>query len=102
MFYEAGVEEFLSLVKHAEYIITNSFHGMIMSVQYHRPFVVFSREQCDTKITELLELFGLSDRMLINGMEQFEPIDYDSVHKRIAEARTKAQDFLRMELSLLG
>ncbi len=102
MFYEAGVEEFLSLVKHAEYIITNSFHGMIMSVQYCRPFVIFSREQCNTKITELLELFGLSDRMLINGSEQYEPIDYDSVHKRIAEARTKAQDFLKMELCLLG
>lgn len=102
MFYEAGVEEFLSLVKHAEYIITNSFHGMIMSVQYRRPFVIFSREQCDTKITELLELFGLSDRMLINGSEQFEPIDYNAVHKQIAEARVKAQDFLRMELNLLG
>ena len=102
MLYEAGVEDFLSLVKHAEYIITNSFHGMIMSVQYRRPFVIFSREQCDTKITEFLELFGLSDRMLINGEEQFEPIDYVFVHKRIAEARVKAQDFLRMELSLLG
>ena len=102
MFYEAGVEEFLSLVKHAEYIITNSFHGMIMSVQYRRPFVIFSREQCDTKITELLELFGLSDRMLIDGSEQYKTIDYDSVHKRIAEARVKAQDFLKMELNLLG
>lgn len=101
MFYEAGVEEFLSLVKHAEYIITNSFHGMIMSVQYRRPFVIFSREQCDTKISELLELFGLSDRMLIDGMEQFEPIDYDTVHKRIAEARTIAHNFLKIELSLL-
>ena len=102
MFYEAGVEEFLSLVKHAEYIITNSFHGMIMSVQYRRPFVIFSREQCDTKITELLELLGLSDRLLINGTEQYETIDYDAVHKQIAEARTKAQDFLKMELCLLG
>jgi len=102
MFYEAGVEEFLSLVKHAEYIITNSFHGMIMSVQYHRPFVIFSREQCDTKITELLELFGLSDRMLVNGTEQYTEIDYDSVHRRIVEARDTAQEFLRMELSLLG
>ena len=73
-----------------------------MSVQYRRPFVIFSREQCDTKITELLELFGLSDRMLINGSEQFEPIDYNAVHKQIAEARVKAQDFLRMELNLLG
>ncbi len=73
-----------------------------MSVQYRRPFVIFSREQCDTKITELLELFGLSDRMLINGSEQYEPIDYDLVHKRISEARAQAQDFLKMELSLLG
>ena len=102
MFYEAGVEEFLSLIKHAEYVVTNSFHGIIMGVQYRRPFVVFSREQCDTKITELLELFGLSDRMLISGMEQYETIDYNYVHKRVSEARTQALDFLKMELSLLG
>lgn len=102
MRYDAGVEEFLSLVKHAEYIITNSFHGMIMSVQYRRPFVIFSREQCNTKILELLELLGLSDRMLISGAEQFGSIDYDAVHERIAEARAKAQEFLKMELSLLG
>ena len=47
MFYEAGVEEFLSLVKYAEFIVTNSYHGMIFSVQYRRPFAIFSREQCD-------------------------------------------------------
>ncbi len=101
MFYEAGVEEFLSLVKHAQYIVTNSFHGMIMSVQYKRPFVIFSREQCDTKITELLELFGLSDRMLINGNENCKAVDYASVHERIEKARVQALDFLKMELSLL-
>ena len=31
MFYEAGVEEFLSLIKHAQFVVTNSFHGMILS-----------------------------------------------------------------------
>ena len=101
MFYEAGVEEFLSLVKHAQYIVTNSFHGMIMSVQYKRPFVIFSREQCDTKITELLELFGLSDRMLINGNEHCKAVDYASVHERIEKARVQALDFLKIEISLL-
>ena len=102
MFYEAGVEEFLSLVKHAEYVITNSFHGMIMSVQYRRPFVIFSREQCDTKITELLELFGLTDRMLFNGLEHYDPIDYGVVHQRISNARIQALEFLKLELNLLG
>ena len=44
MFYQAGVEEFLSLVKHAEFVVTNSFHGIILSAQFRRQFVIFSRE----------------------------------------------------------
>lgn len=103
MFYEAGVEEFLSLVKHAEYIVTNSFHGMIFGVQYRCPFVIFSREQCDTKITELLELFGLSDRMLVTGEENLrEKIDYKEVHNNIAAARDDSKQFLKKELELLN
>ena len=102
MFYEAGVEEFLSLVKYAEYVVTNSFHGMIFSVQFRRPFVIFSREQCDTKIEELLALFGLSDRMLVNGTESFkETIDYDRVHNQIDVARQTSKKFLKEELELL-
>ena len=100
MFYEAGVEEFLSLIKHAEFVVTNSFHGMIFSVQYRRPFVIFSREQCSNKISELLELFGLMDRMLVHGNEVFgEKIDYDAVHERIAKAREASEAFLEIELT---
>ena len=96
MFYEAGVEEFLSLVKYAEYVVTNSFHGIIFAVQYKKPFVVFSREQCNTKISEILELFGLKDRMLVTGKEKFNHnIDYDTVHKRIEKAKEKSLLFLK-------
>ncbi len=103
MFYEAGVEEFLSLVKHAEYIVTNSFHGMIFSVQYRRQFAIFSREQCDTKIEELLALFGLSDRRLVTGEESFrERINYDEVHESIGNARAFSNDFLKKELEILA
>ena len=58
MFYEAGVEEFLSLTKYAECVVTNSLHGTIFAVQYSKPLCVFSREQCDTKIKELLAFNG--------------------------------------------
>lgn len=101
MFYEAGVEEFLSLVHHAKFVVTNSFHGMIVSVHYRKPFVVFSREQCDTKIDEVLELFGLSDRKLISGIESFADIDYDKVHQNIATARKDSIEFLSNGLNKL-
>lgn len=100
MRYDAGVEEFLSLVHHAEYIVTNSFHGMIVAVHYHKPFVIFSREQCDTKIDEVLELFNLSDRKLVRASDWIPPMpDYEHVHKRIRLARTNSVDFLKESLS---
>lgn len=101
MFYEAGVEEFLSLVKHSEMIVTNSFHGIIFSVQYRKNFVVFSREQCDTKIRELLELFGLSDRMMISGKEKINLVQYEEVHSKIQMERKSSLTFLYNELNLM-
>ena len=102
MFYEAGVEEFLSLVKYADYIVTNSFHGMIFSVIYQRPFIIFSREQCDNKIAELLELFGINDRLFVSGNEP-EPktIDFKQVKKNIEIEKVKSIDFLKQTIDLL-
>ena len=102
MRYDAGVEEFLSLVKHAECLITNSFHGVIFAVQLRTPFYCFSREQGDTKIGEVLDLFGLSERIMIDGTEKMSPeIDYNPVHQRISEARKPAAEYLKYALRLL-
>ena len=102
MRYDTGVEEFLSLVKHAECVITNSFHGVIFAVQLRTPFYCFSREQGDTKIGEVLDLFGLSERIMIDGTEKVSSeINYDSVHQRIAEARKPAAEYLKYALGLL-
>lgn len=102
MFYNAGVEEFLSLVRHAEYVVTNSFHGMIFAVQYRKPFVIFSREQCNNKIDELLDLFGLKSHMLVSGKEEFaHEINYNQVHSRISIMRTQSIEFLKKELEML-
>ena len=102
MRYDAGVEEFLSLVKNAECVITNSFHGVIFAVQLRTPFYCFSREQGDTKIGAILDLFGLNDRIMVNGNEQMPSyINFDNVHERIAEARKPAEEYLRYALSLL-
>ncbi len=100
-FYKAGVEEFLSLVKHAECVVTNSFHGIIISVQYKRNFYGFTRQECNTKINELMALFGLDGHLYISGEEKHREPDYDDVHQRIAQAREKSIEFLNKSLALL-
>ena len=102
MFYEAGVEEFLALVRDAQLVVTNSFHGAIFAMQFSRPFWCFSREQADTKIEALLEIVGLEDRLLrVPTSFDAGSIDYADVHARLAAQRVKSLDFLRMELELL-
>lgn len=100
MCYEAGVEEFLSLVKHAEFVVTNSYHGMIFSIQFNVPFYIFSREQCNTKIHELLDRFDLKERLIqdINKISDNE-IDFDSVHDNIKLERKKSIKILTEELN---
>lgn len=102
MRYDAGVEEFLSLVRDAAFVVTNSFHGLIFAVQYSRPCFVFSREQGDSKIGEVLELFGMEDRLLHSGVSvPSSPIDYARVHGRIEKARQASVAFLKTELEIL-
>ena len=102
MMYKAGVEEFLSLVKNAEYVVTNSFHGLMFSVQFKKQFAIFSRETGDSKIAEALELFGLKDHLLTDYQDNILNVDdYDTVHARIAEARESSMEFLKKELELL-
>lgn len=103
MMYEAGVEEFLSLIKYAECIVTNSFHGIIMSVQFRKLFYGFTREQCDNKTQELTEMMGLNNRILVTGVEECpDTIDYDDVHQRIADARESSLRYLKKAIQLIA
>ena len=103
MMYEAGVEEFLSLIKCAECIVTNSFHGIIMSVQFRKLFYGFSREQCDNKTQELTVMMGLNNRMLVTGDEECpDTIDYDDVHQKIAATRESSILYLKNALQLIA
>ena len=99
MAYDAGVEEFLSLVKHSEYVVTNSFHAIIFAAQFCRPFVAFSRDYGDSKIAELLDLFGLAERLMVTGDEPLaDAIDYGAVYERLTPYRVDSFKFLKKEL----
>lgn len=101
MYYSAGVEEFLSLIKYAEYVVTNSFHGLIFSVQYKKRFSVFTREYGNRKIRELVNLLGLDCLNPLSGESGIETIDYSEVFSRIKTERYNSLQFLKQSLSIL-
>lgn len=102
MRYDAGVEEFLSLVKHANYVVTNSYHCLIFAIQFARDFYVFSREHCDRKIMELLQLLGLESRYCKSDViPQVMPIDYNYIRSVIEVRKEASLEYLERAIKKL-
>ena len=102
MRYDAGVEEFVGLVKNAAYLVTNSYHGMIVAIHYETPFVIFSREQCDTKIDEVLGFLSLeSCKRTLDSPLTMTNLNWAHVKNRMSRRAKDSTMFLNKSLELL-
>lgn len=71
-------EEFVWLVDHARYVITDSFHGTAFSVNMGTPFVSMEPIRGNrARIVDLLDLVGLQERMLGEGADALPSVDLD-------------------------
>ena len=90
--------EVLGYMKKASYIITDTFHGCVMSIKFNKQFVALVRDSNRQKMSSLLEQFGLGARMCENfgdlkdRMES--EIDYTSINKQIASEAEKSKQYL--------
>jgi hypothetical protein len=102
-----GMYEWLYNMKHAQFVVTNSFHGAIFSILFHTPFVVVPVENSgmNDRITTLLNTIGLSDR-IIDTIDKLkldrliaEEIKWTEVDEKIMNLRKKSIEFLENALS---
>lgn len=84
--------------KDADYVITNTFHGTVFAINYHKNFVVCVNGK--RKIEELLNEFGLCDRICDNLAENeiialfSKDINWDAVDKILLRRRQESERFL--------
>ncbi|RGN81495.1 polysaccharide pyruvyl transferase family protein [Segatella copri] len=99
---QATIPEWLSLIKHSEYVITTSFHGVVFCLLYHKPFyaVLLNNEYSkgNDRIISLLEFLHLSNLIVPNSeslkLINFENIDWIGVDAMIALLRQKSTHFI--------
>ena len=97
---EAGPEEFLALLKGAEFIVTNSFHGIALSVIFHKQFFVYENSGVMSRIDGLLNHFynqlELSNRKvkMCKDILQDDLIDYEKVTGKVNVMRQNSMEFL--------
>ena len=93
---DSGPEEFLSFIKNAEIVITNSFHGTIFSIMFEKKFYTVFNEWGSSRLETLLINVGLKDRC-ISFFEEIDvdnAIEYDKVKSKLKDLRKKSAVFL--------
>lgn len=101
--YDIGPDDFVSLVKNAKFICTDSFHGTVFSIIFSKNFFTFKRFNkkaslsTNTRLTSLLNKLELNDR-LFSGYEKIEDIqaihDYQKVQETLKEFRSESINYL--------
>lgn len=91
-----GPIEFLNDIYHSNFIFTDSFHCVAMSIIFHKPFVVFlsGNNGPDSRIVDLLQKVGLSDCIYKKNMIINSQIDWESVDKLLERERQFSREYL--------
>ena len=93
--------EVLAYIKHADYVITDTFHGTVFSIKYQKQFATIVRESNRQKLMGLLQTFNLEDRcvMDLNTLESIIMREIPaSTNQCLADEQKWAIEFLEKEL----
>ena len=97
------MEQWIGAIQNAEFLLTNSFHGMMVALKMHVPFAIFLSSGVLTGMNDrfytLLEKLGLANRIVEKDtdIEQLkkQPIDWNRVDSILEEYASASVEFLQ-------
>ena len=100
---DAGLREFVALVRGASLVVTDSFHGTALAIALERQFVNLKRfsdsdiASQNIRLKDLLDRLGIDDRTWQGEMPA--PIDYAPVRARLEILRKESAAYLEKALA---
>ena len=103
----SGMSEWLRRIRDSEIVVTNSFHGVVMSIIFHTPFISVPVEgsEMNNRLVTLLSALGLEGRFVTSADADYivqvchEVIDWERVESSLASLRADASAFLHSALT---
>ena len=93
---QVSVEDWLSYIKYSNCVLTDSFHGCVFSLIYHRPFMVFENDLGGNgRIQSLLRQLGLEGNNNLKVSDQ----EFSKIQIKIDALRDKSILFIENSLS---
>lgn len=101
--FSADPAEFLGWIKQASFVITNSFHGAVFSIQFKKNFFAIIVKTQGARIESLLNKLNLQDRLVEEpknfNYSNIPDINYENMDARLSELRLDSLSFIRNALS---
>lgn len=104
--YIADPSEFLDYINSSEIFFTDSFHGVVFSILFEKPFVIFDRisdtQSMNSRIDTLLSKFKLENRKWesIKNSNDIFNINFSHVLPIIKAERVKTLNYLKNALDI--
>jgi len=92
----ASVEDFLWMIKNAEYIVTNSFHGIMFSLRFEKKFYWAyqkGKKMSNPRFDMLNQYYGI-EKCCCNK-NNLHDLDYEYIRKKMNEQRQKSIENLK-------
>lgn len=104
LIWDVGPSEFLGLIDNAEYVCTDSFHGTIFSLNFHREVRVFVKHTGyvaggdNSRLFDILNRLGLEKQLITEytkGVAIVDSrIDYSNVDNLLSAERDKSSKYI--------
>lgn len=88
---QISIEDWLSYIKYADFVITDSYHGCVFSILYYKQFYIHKNDSGGNgRLVSLFRMLGIQDKLVNPNIV----INYGSIDITLLELRQKANRFL--------
>lgn len=92
------VEDYIRLIRDAEYVLTDSFHAVSFCMNLNKQFYCYYPDKYSERLKSILSIMDLENRVLNNRREEKieEIIDYRIVNMKLNELRKEADSIFML------
>lgn len=93
---DIGPEQWLYLMHHAQYVVTNSFHGTAFAIHYQKDFFLEYSSTTNSRLQQIIGAAKLENRVVGPNVASWdEKIDYTWVESSLEHIKTQSVSYLK-------
>lgn len=104
-FYDLDPVEWLNIFRNARFVYTDSFHGVLFSLKYHKPFLAYYTEKLRaTRFIDLGKRYDI-EKYIVTNVEEIDKkrsldvkIDFEIIDKLLEKQKQYSLEFLKRAL----